>query len=81
MKNALISPNEPVQSGYRIAEVSITAFEVALPLFWVTCTDDVVADKFWYDPKDEAIKPIPEPPTSTIVAASDQPVVTGANLL
>lgn len=53
MKNALISPDEKVHSytgellGERIAEVSDTAFEVAQPLFWTECGDEVVAD-LWY---------------------------------
>jgi len=57
---ALISPMEPRETGYRVAEVSQTAFEVAEPLFWVTCADNVVADQFWYDPSDQQIKPFPE---------------------
>lgn len=57
---ALISPIEPRQSGYRVAQVDMQGFEVALPLFWVDCADDVVADQFWYDPSDEKIKPIPQ---------------------
>jgi len=55
MKNALISPNEPVLAGYRVAEVSDTTFEVAPPLFWVECADDVVADQFYYDTETQTI--------------------------
>ena len=58
MKEALISPNEPRETGYRVAQVEQQKFEVALPLFWVDCADDVVADQFWYDPVDQTIKPI-----------------------
>lgn len=58
---ALISPNEPRETGYRIAEVEPQQFEVAAPLFWVDCADDVVADQFWYDPQDQSIKPMPQP--------------------
>ncbi len=58
MKKALISPNEPVLTGYRVAEVEQNSFEVAIPLFWVDCDDNVVADQFWYDPEDSVIKPI-----------------------
>ncbi|UOF77916.1 hypothetical protein [Caudoviricetes sp.] len=73
MKNALISPTEKVFKydgtllGDRIAEVADVRFEVADPLFWVDCADDVVADQFYYDgtacqpipvkPKDEATGP------------------------
>lgn len=58
---ALISPNEPRQTGYRVAEVEPQQFDVAEPLFWVDCADDVVADQFWYDPSDQTIKPMPQP--------------------
>jgi hypothetical protein len=63
MKEALISPNEPRQTGYRVAQVEPEGqtFEVALPLFWTPCDDNVIADQFWYDPNDEIIKPIPQP--------------------
>lgn len=78
MKQALISPNEPVETGYRVAEVCTQSFEVALPLFWVDCADDVVADQFWFDPIDQIIKPVPVQP---ITPAQNQPVSTGAQTL
>lgn len=58
MKKALISPNEPrrieysnneVIEGSRVADVSDKEFEVASPLFWVDCNDDVKADQYIYD--------------------------------
>lgn len=55
---ALISPIEPRQQGYRVAEIAENAFEVAQPLFWVDCDDTVKADQFWYDPSDQKIKPV-----------------------
>ena len=58
---ALISPNEPRETGYRVADTHANGFDVAEPLFWVDCADDVVADQFWYDPADHTIKPIPQP--------------------
>lgn len=60
---ALISPNEPSEAGYRVAEVEPNdkVFEVAKPLFWVDCAEDVVADLFWYDPETGSIKPVPQP--------------------
>jgi hypothetical protein len=60
MKEALISPKEPRESGYRVAEVvnEGQTFEVG-GCFWILCADDVVADQFWYDPTDELIKPNP----------------------
>lgn len=60
---ALISPPEPRETGYRVAEVEPNekVFDVAQPLFWVDCGSEVVADQFWYDPQDQTIKPIPQP--------------------
>lgn len=68
--NALISPNESVESGYRVAEVALTTFEVAPPLFWVDCADDVIADQFYYDPTDDQIKAVPVPPAPVSVVNS-----------
>ena len=59
MKEALISPNEPRETGYRVAQVveQYQTFEVG-GCFWTPCADDVLADQFWYDPSNELIKPI-----------------------
>jgi hypothetical protein len=90
MKKALISPNEQVsyisgwdgqnpvytELGQRVAEVCDAEFEVATPLFWLDCADDVVADQFYYD--GTAIQAIPEsPPKPTSV----QPTTTGTQTL
>jgi hypothetical protein len=61
MKQALISPNEPRETGYRVAEVVDQTFEVALPLFWTPCDDDVVADQWYYNMGDQNIYPVPPP--------------------
>lgn len=61
MKKALICPTGVTVTGYRVAQVEDQPFEVALPLFWVDCADDVEQDKFWFDPEDATIKPIPAP--------------------
>jgi hypothetical protein len=60
---ALISPNEPRETGYRVAQVEDDnlQFDVADPLFWVTCSNEILADQFWYDPSDETIKTFPQP--------------------
>ena len=60
-KEALISPTEPRETGYRVAQVvdQYQTFEVVHPLFWVECADNVVADQFWYNPNTQAIAPIP----------------------
>lgn len=59
---ALISPNEPRETGYRVAQVvdDNLQFDVADPLFWVSCSNEILADQFWYDPSDETIKPFPQ---------------------
>ena len=67
MKKALISPNEPAQTGYRVAQVepAENIFDVADPLYWIDCADGVVADQFWFDPVDGTIKAIPQPVVHT----------------
>ena len=63
MKQALISTIEPRETGYRVAQVVAEGetFPVATGFFWVACADDVVQDKFWYDPQDQTthIKVVP----------------------
>jgi len=63
MKKALISPNELVSNGYRVAQVeqAESIFPVADPLYWMDCDDEVVADQYWFDPTDNTIKAIPRP--------------------
>jgi hypothetical protein len=60
------NPKTPIYSTYanscRVAEVCDTEFEIAPPLFWVDCADDVTADKFYYDTSDETINPIVNAP-------------------
>lgn len=68
---ALISPIEPRETGYRVAEVHDEGFEVAEPLFWVDCGSDVLAHQVWYDPSDQQFKPFPEPEVPS------QPTVNG----
>lgn len=62
---ALISPNEKVTDyrdnvGARIAQIEEQVFEVAAPLFWVDCSDDCMADFWWY--YEDSCQPIPQPP-------------------
>jgi hypothetical protein len=61
-KQALISPKEPRENGYRVAQVvdEGQTFEVG-GLFWTPCADDVVADQFYYNTSDKEIYPMPEP--------------------
>lgn len=66
MKKALISPDESVIHyngttvlGQRVAEVHDIGFEVASPLHWVDCADDLVAQNHYYDAGDSTIKSVP----------------------
>lgn len=72
---ALISSIESVMTGYRVAQVERddAVFAVAEGLFWVDCLDEVVADRYWFDPVDQTIK--------KIVAQDAQPAVNGAQTL
>lgn len=76
-------PITPVYSvlpnSARIAEVADQSFEVAQPLFWVDCADDVTADGYWYDTANQTIQAIPAPPPKP--AAPDQPTSTGTQTL
>ena len=61
--------------GQRVAEVSETTFPVTSPLFWMSCSDDIMADRFYYDTNSSAIVQIPAdvlPP---------QPVTSGTNTI
>jgi hypothetical protein len=51
----------PIENSCRVAEVLDVTFEVATPLFWTLCDDDVIADQFYYSIGDDEIYPIPEP--------------------
>lgn len=67
MKQALISPSEPIvnydnTSGYRVAEVADTSFDIAEPLFWVSCNDEVQADSWYYDTNTSTCLAVPIPP-------------------
>ena len=95
MKNALISPNEQVSYisawdeqtpvytilGQRVAEVADAQFEVALPLFWLECSDDVTAMDFYYNATSQAIEQIPESPPQPTPVVPDQPATTGSQTL
>jgi hypothetical protein len=77
MKKALICPNEPVQAGYRIAQVGAveSVFPVADPLFWMDCEDNVVADQFWFNPSDNTIVEIPQVVANTTPVGGEPSVI------
>jgi len=51
----------PIENSCRVAEVETQIFEVALPLFWTACEDNVIADQWYYNTNDKEIYPVPEP--------------------
>jgi hypothetical protein len=78
MKKALISPNESVIHydgstvlGHRIAEVHDTGFDVAVPLHWIDCADDLVVSTHYYDAADSTIKSIPVKPAEVLAAEAE----------
>lgn len=73
---ALISSIESVETGFRVAQVEqdSNTFPVAEGMFWVDCSDEIVADQFWYDPLDKTIK-------VSALASKQQPTVDGAEQL
>lgn len=68
-----------IPNSDRVAEVCNTTFEVASPLFWIDCADNVIADVYYYDNSDQTIKLVPEP--APISAAVNQPTTTGTQTL
>lgn len=75
-------PIKPVYATYpnsaRVADVVTTSFDVAPPLFWVTCADDVMADQWYYDMSNGSINPVVNASTAT---QDSQPTVDGAQTL
>ena len=65
MKKALISPDEPRtdndgNQGFRVAHVVDEPYDVAPPLFWIDCPDNVVNDVWVYvDGELVDITPVP----------------------
>ncbi len=74
--HALISPTEQAYDykgeplGQRVAQVAAAPFEIAPPLFWIACADDVIADAYYY--ADGAILPVPLPPQPEPVPDAEQ---------
>ena len=64
--------------GVRVAQVSEAPFDVAPPLFWVECSDEVTAEQFCYtDGAFAAIPPDEEQPQQILI----QPISQGAQTL
>lgn len=60
------TPLKPVYATYpdsaRVCQVADAEFEVAQPLFWVDCADNVIADEFYYDTQQNIIFPVVNAP-------------------
>ena len=78
------NPPQPVLEVYpnscRVAQVEPDdkVFPVGGALFWTDCSDDCVADMFYYDTVQNVIFPIINAP---IPAAEDQPASIGTQTL
>jgi hypothetical protein len=76
------SKNDPIfttiPNSSRVAEICDTSFEVAAPLFWMDCENNVAADLWYYDSVSKTILEVPPSPEPNVLP---QPVVDGAQLL
>jgi hypothetical protein len=68
-----------VPDSWRVAQVQETTFEVASPLFWTDCADNVVADEWYYQTSTGLILQIPAP--APIPSAPSQQTTEGAQTL
>ena len=81
MKYALVCKNEPREQGYRVAEiVDAIPFEPAPEHKWIECSDDLLADTKWFDPKDNKFKDFPLPPHADPESAN-QPTTSGTQTI
>jgi hypothetical protein len=57
----------PIDNSCKIVQVQDQDFEVALPLFWVNCNNDINPTLYYFNLTDNEIYPLPEsPPMPTI---------------
>lgn len=54
---------ESIENCQRVAQVELTQFDVAPPLFWIDCPNNCVADQWYYKDGVVAVKPqdVPQP--------------------
>lgn len=84
MKKALISKNEIINNvdgttGFRVAEVTSTPFDVHESLYWVDCDDTIEADQYYLDSVTGLITLTPVKRSNTPAKPSGtQPISTGA---
>ena len=67
-----------IPNAYRIAEINDATFEVAIPLFWVECSDNIISHEFYYDSVMKTIIEIPDTPPYPELT---QPNTTGSQNL
>ena len=67
-----------IPNAERVAEVLDTTFDVAPPLFWADCADNVVADQWYYDSQTSGFVVVPDPAPQPEPV---QPVAKGAQTL
>jgi hypothetical protein len=76
-------PMEAIYEAYpnscRVAQVEPNdqIFEVASPLFWVDCADNVIGGQFYYDEITKEILPIVNADAPEKIAAPNQPSTSG----
>ena len=68
---------ETYPNSARVCETSANPFEVAPPLFWTPCADNIVADQFWYSTTDATFSPVENVPPPPL----QDPVATGVQTL
>lgn len=74
MKYALICPNEPSSGGWRIAQVETTTFPVSECMYWIECSDEVVADEWYVNTETGEITKAPLPvPSAPIQQQNPNP--------
>jgi hypothetical protein len=56
----------PVMATYpnsaRVCQVQMDSFEIAAPLFWTVCANDVMADEFWFSTVNSVFTPVVNAP-------------------
>jgi hypothetical protein len=50
-----------IPNSARVAEVVNESFPIASPLFWVTCSQMVVADEWYYNTNTYVVIKVPDP--------------------
>ena len=74
---ALISPNEVRNNLLRVAEVKSESFEVALPLYWIDCPDNITKDDYYYSVESNSFVRV----TPEIIPTAEQNKQLAINLL